>query len=73
MSDPTWKEHLAWCKERALAYLPNDPQQAIASMASDLRKHSDGPSMDIIAAMTGIAMMNAKSPVAVREWIEGWN
>ena len=39
MMTTTRAEHLAWCKKRALAYLPNDPQQAFASMGSDLNKH----------------------------------
>ena len=34
-------EHLAWCKQRALEYLPDDPQQAMTSIISDLRKHSE--------------------------------
>lgn len=43
----TRSEHLAWCKERALAELDGHPQDgtaicsALASMFSDLRKHPD--------------------------------
>ena len=41
MSD-TRAEHLAWCKERALAYVDaGDLRNALASMVSDLRKHPD--------------------------------
>jgi len=34
-------EHLAWAKERGLAYLPSDPVQATTSFISDLRKHPE--------------------------------
>ena len=37
----TREEHLAWCKARALEYLPDDPIQAVTSMASDLGKHPE--------------------------------
>ncbi len=37
----TRTEHLEWCKQRAREYLPADPQQAFASMMSDLRKHDE--------------------------------
>lgn len=38
----TRAEHLAWCKERALAYLDQgDLQNAFASLISDLRKHPE--------------------------------
>lgn len=37
----TREEHLAWAKERALAYLPFDVQEAGTSFISDLGKHED--------------------------------
>jgi hypothetical protein len=38
----TREDHLAWCRQRALEYVEaNDPMQAFASMASDLRKHHE--------------------------------
>lgn len=38
----TRSEHLAWCKQRALAYVDaEDTQQAFASMISDLNKHDE--------------------------------
>ena len=39
MPELTRDQHLAWCKQRALAYLPADPANAMASMLSDLTKH----------------------------------
>ena len=42
MSAPTRAEHLAWCKQRALAYVEQgDLNNAFASMISDLRKHPE--------------------------------
>ena len=42
MTTITRAEHLAWCKERALAYVDQgDVQDAIASLMSDLRKHDE--------------------------------
>jgi len=73
MSERTWSEHLAWCKGRALAYLPHDPAQAISSMASDLQKHPGGPTVELISGLVLIAMMDTNSPFRVRRWIEGWN
>lgn len=38
----TRKEHLDWCKKRALEYVDlGDPQQALMSMMSDLTKHPE--------------------------------
>lgn len=64
-------EHLAWCKQRALEYLPGDPQQAFASMASDMRKHDEtrnhaGLEMGMMLMMTG-------NLGDMRKFIEGFN
>jgi hypothetical protein len=68
----TRDEHLAWCKERALAYLPSKPVEAMMSMASDLGKHPElakHPGRLIMPAFYGAA----NDPEAVREWIVGFN
>ena len=40
--DTTRAEHLAWCKQRALAYVEaRDLTSAFASMVSDLERHPD--------------------------------
>ena len=68
----TRDEHLAWCKWRALEYLPAEPQEAMMSMMSDLKKHpelANHPGL-VIAPMFYLAH---KDPVAVRKWIEGFN
>ncbi len=70
------EEHLAWCKQRALDYLPQDPAQAVASMASDLRKHPDfrGEVYDGLIAIGMMALMGVLSGGdGVRRWIEGFN
>jgi hypothetical protein len=73
MMTTTRAEHLAWCKERALAYLPDDPGQAIASMISDLRKH---PETERHSAIELGAMLifsgHLSRPAAVERWIEGF-
>ena len=44
--DETAKEHMAWCKKRAMAYLDRSspyysPKDAVGSMISDLGKHEE--------------------------------
>jgi len=66
-------EHLAWCKERALEYLPDDPTQAVMSMTSDLNKHPEtGGEMYAMLAVAGM-MEIQRGPEAVRRWVEGFN
>jgi hypothetical protein len=73
-SYPPRAEHLAWCKQRALAYLPSDPVQAFTSMASDLNKHPDTANHS--ALELGMMMLMGgllKSPAEMRKFIEGFN
>lgn len=65
-------EHMKWCKERALAYLPGDPANAMASMMSDIGKHDD--TRGHIGLMIS-PMMYGKAHDAgeMRKWIEGFN
>lgn len=74
MTDMTRKEHLQWCKDRALACLPDNPAEAVASMASDLTKH-DGTSGSAIPMLTMVGMMAAQQGdiEGVRRWIDGFN
>ncbi len=66
-------EHMAWCKGRALEYLPHDPSQAVASMVSDLNKHPEtGGEVYRMLATAGM-MEIQKGPEAVRRWVEGFN
>jgi hypothetical protein len=70
----TRAEHLAWCKDRALAYLPDDPQQALASMISDLRKHPETERHSAIDLGAMLIMGGHLSRSAdVERWIKGFN
>lgn len=70
----TRDEHMAWCKERALAYLPGDATGALASMLIDLSKHDEtkkhaGIVMTVMLQMSG----HLSSAHDVRKHIEGFN
>jgi hypothetical protein len=71
----TRAEHLAWCKQRALAYVDaGDVQQAFTSMASDLGKHPETANVDI--QMLGMSLMmsgHLDTPDKMRDWINGFN
>lgn len=74
MGERTREEHVAWCKERALEYLPSDPAQAVASMSSDMGKHPDTMDGTALAFITMAGMMEVeRGPEAVRRWVEGFN
>lgn len=71
------KEHIEWCKQRALEYLDQgDAQQAVTSILSDLSKHPGTKSSLTFAQQTvfikGLALVDA-SPDAVRRFVEGFN
>ncbi len=69
------QEHLDWCKRRALAYLPDAPREAFASMMSDIRKHPE--LVDHIGVKLGARMMLIPgwkdNREEVRRFIEGFN
>ena len=71
----TRAEHLAWCKERALAYIDRGQcMEGLTSMMSDLDKHDEtrGHAGNLI----GLQMMMAgmlKDPHEARRFIEGYN
>lgn len=68
-------EHLAWCKERALEYCDNfDPQQALTSMVSDLRKHEE--TANHAAIEIGMMLLfhgDLSTGQEMRHFIEGFN
>jgi hypothetical protein len=68
-------EHLAWCKQRALAYVDaGDLQGAFASMASDMRKHPETDNPNLQAFGLGLMMGgHLDSPEQMRRWINGFN
>lgn len=71
---PPRAEHLAWCKQRALACLPADPANALTSMISDLGKHPE--TVDHIGIRLTVALMafgNLQTAEQARRHIEGFN
>jgi hypothetical protein len=71
----TREEHLAWCKERALAYVDTgDTANAYASMASDLSKHPETekhPAIELgMMMLMGGHLSDARK---MREFIKGFN
>lgn len=71
----TRDEHLAWAKRRALEYLPHDPQNAFASMCSDLAKHEafNNEASKQIMLIGMVLIINKPTEQQLRDWIEGWN
>ena len=69
------KEHMAWCKQRALEYVDqNDLTNAFASMMSDLRKHSETEKHPGIELGMGLLYLDSLSTVSdMRKFIEGFN
>lgn len=71
----TREQHLAWCKERALAYRDRgDTMNALTSMFSDLDKHKE--TAGHIGIALGLQMMVAgliEDPPEARRFIEGFN
>lgn len=71
----TRAEHLAWCKQRAIAYIEaGDYKQALTSMLSDMRKHPEtekhvGLQMGVMLMISG----HLSSPEEIRKFIEGFN
>lgn len=74
--EPDWpaKQHLDWCKTRALEYLDRgDLPNAVSSMTSDLNKHPETRmSADSIRQTMGIRYAMEGDERGVRRWIEGF-
>ena len=71
----TRDEHLAWCKQRALAYVDRgDLKNALASMGSDMCKHpqTDTPAVAAILAMDGSHYVMSGDADGMRRLIEGF-
>jgi hypothetical protein len=73
----TRSEHLAWCKQRALAYLEpkfNDAKGALASFISDMRKHEE-TSDHIIFQLAPMLMLSGalSTTKEVKDFIESTN
>lgn len=69
----TRAEHMAWAKQRALEELGRGSGvDAMASMLSDLYKHTETERSAPIGALIAITV-NHRDPEAVRRFIEGFN
>lgn len=71
------RDHLNWCKERALTYLANgDQTNAVLSFLSDMSKHEEttlaNPTGAILAQLGTFALMSGND-LEIRRWIEGFN
>ena len=75
LAEISYSEHMAWCKERALAYVDRgELDNAMASLASDFRKHPD-TDHDAMKGLCVIAVLThvANGDVAgTRRFIEGF-
>ena len=69
------KEHLQWCKDRAMEYVDKDDvANAFISMASDLGKHPE--TADHAGIKLGLMLRIAgelDTPIKMRDFIEGFN
>lgn len=72
-SQMTRKEHVEWCKQRALHYVEIGMlQEAVASMLSDMSQH---PQNEVNSFLGLLGLMEAEkgNAPAVKRWIEGFN
>lgn len=71
----TYKEHLQWCKDRALEILKTGSvTDAWGSMCSDMQKHPE--TRNHLALELGLLQMMGgmlRTPAQMREYIEGFN
>jgi hypothetical protein len=77
----TRPERLQWCKDRALAYLPSSPADAVTSFMSDASKpYGDSdqlidwtkPAMATLSQL-GLMCVMQNDSAAAKRWIEGFN
>jgi hypothetical protein len=69
----TREEHLAWCKKRALEYLPDAPTEAFTSFASDMRKHPETKGAETFIGMSIMCTELFENPAKMESWIKGFN
>ena len=72
MTKRTRDEHLKWCKQRAREYLDaGDLANAVASMASDMRKHPECRVNEGLVLL-GMLYVTQLDEDGVRRWVEGF-
>lgn len=71
------EDHLNWCKDRALEYVEaGNNVEAVASMTSDMNKHSETRDSSGSLAMLGIQLLSIGAMATKeqgRNWINGFN
>lgn len=69
------KEHLEWCKKRALEYVDtNDLANAFASFQSDMTKHPETENHLALEMGTMLLLSgNLSTAGQMRNWITGFN
>ena len=69
------KEHLQWCKDRALQYVESgDVTNAFSSFMSDMGKHEE--TSNHLALEMGMTLMlfgNLSTNNQMKDWIKGFN
>jgi hypothetical protein len=69
----TRDEHLAWCKQEAMAYWnAGDLKNAVASMMSDMRKHPETKGYPTVLDELAFRYLLDEDEPSVRRWIEGF-
>lgn len=69
----TMKEHIAWCKQRALGELETSgPAAALASITSDLMKHDETIRLAADPLILAGGQLAARNHDEMRHWIEGF-
>jgi len=72
----TWDEHLAKCKVDAHKLVDRGMlADAVASMASDILKHPDGPKGAVVDTLVVVALLYIVNHDVreIRRWIDGWH
>lgn len=67
----TRSEHLQWAKDRALAYLPHNPAEALTSFLSDMRKHEETANHPMLPMTAKMALGSLLSDVGTH--IQNYN
>ena len=66
----TRKEHLEWCKKRALGYMDDEPSSAMASFVSDMSKHKETANQ---LDMFRFLMLSLHKKEDIKRFIEGFD
>jgi hypothetical protein len=68
------EEHLAWCKQKAQECVAQgNLKGAVASMISDLNKHSETAIDNPFLTIVGMMHVADNDTPGVRRWIDGFN